>query len=141
MKVTLHQIPPHERKRIARIHWHSWDGTKMGVFCDVWLEPEGRVVRTKTKVGAEVHSLCRSWTPDDTLVGRGIDKVSDDGGSLCIKRTKGCCIESEQMPVDTKNMDIPEGFRQRMSSISEVGSIEQTTNYEVFRFCRRTNSR
>jgi hypothetical protein len=105
----------------------------MGVFCDVWLGPEGRVVRTKTKVGAEVHPLCRSWTPDDTLVGRGIDKVSDDGGSLCIERTQGCCIESEWMSVYTKNTDIPEGFRQGMSSISEVSSIEQTTKYEVFR--------
>ena len=81
-------------------------------------------MRTKTKVGAEEHPLCRRWTPDDTLVGGGIDKVSDDGGSLCIKRTKRCCIESEQKSVYTKKTDIPEGFRQGMSSVSDVGSIE-----------------
>ena len=68
-------------------------------------------MRTKTKVRVEEHPLCRSWTPDDTLVGRGVDKVSDDGSSLCIKWTKGCCIESEQKSVYTKNRDIPEGFQ------------------------------
>jgi hypothetical protein len=57
-------------------------------------------MRTKTKIRAEVHLPCRSRTPDDILVGRGIDEVPDDSGCLCIKRPKECCIESEQQSVD-----------------------------------------
>jgi len=85
-------------------------------------------VRTKTKVGAEEHPLCRSWTPDDTLVGGGIDKVSDDGGSLCIKRTKGCCIESEQKSVYKEN-----GHTREISAGNEFsfGRRLHWINYEI----------
>ncbi len=80
------RVPPHDRKRILRIHWHAWNGTKMGKVGEEWLRPERMVMGTKAKIRAEVHLPIRSWTPNDILVRRGIDKVSDDGSGLCIKR-------------------------------------------------------
>lgn len=89
-EVAATWIPPHECKRIIQIHWLPWDGSKMRIFIQVWLRPERRIVGTKTKVRAEVHSVCRRRTPDDTLVGRRINKIPDDRGGLCIKRPNRC---------------------------------------------------
>ena len=84
-------VPPHDGKRIVAIIGLPWNSAKVGILMDPGLRPKGRVVRTITKISAEVYfSLLHGREIHSILVRSCANEIRDNCGDPSIKWSKRC---------------------------------------------------
>ena len=89
IKLLAGWVPPHDGKRIIGIQGLPWNSAKVRILTDPGLWPKGRVVRTITKISAEVYlSFLHGWEIKSILVRSCTDKVCENCGDPSIKWTK-----------------------------------------------------